>query len=351
MSEQTEPTVTAPSDLAKEMLDRLGVTANRTILNDILTTSLLLATDTAEELNLKITRSALDEMRNAFRLFAQYRDRPKVSIFGSARTKPDDPLYGQAKLLAEDMAQQGWMVVTGAGPGIMSAGIEGAGAENSIGVSIRLPFEQATNHLLDDGTGVERLVSMKYFFTRKLMLIKESAAFVSLPGGFGTLDETFELLTLVQTGKSTPAPIVFLDVPGGSYWASIARFVREELISRGLVSDDDDDLYLVTDDVHRARQEILRFYDNYDSLRYVGDRLVIRLRRSPTPAQLDDLNQRFGALCREGRIETAKTSRAEREDADKVDLPRIALRFDQRRYGLFRSFINALNDLPAVDPG
>src|SRR5207245_322886 len=171
----------------------------------------------------------------AFRLFAPYRDIPKVTIFGSARTSPDDPLYEQTRALASTLASQGWMVVTGAGPGIMAAGVEGAGPESSIGVNIRLPFEGPNAFLATD----DKLVEMKYFFTRKLMLMKESAGFAVLPGGFGTLDEAFELLTLLQTGKAAPAPIVLLEVPGGTYWHSWDGFIRDELVTRGLVSPDD----------------------------------------------------------------------------------------------------------------
>ena len=195
-----------------------------------------LATDDVDRLDLKIATAALAEMRDAFRVFAPYRDAPKVTIFGSARTQPDDPEYDQARQVAAELAGHGWMVVTGAGPGIMAAGMEGAGRERSIGVSIRLPFEQAANSII---AGDHKYVSMKYFFTRKLMLIKESKAFISLPGGFGTLDETFELLTLTQTGKGLPVPIVFLDMPGDTYWVAVKAFIEEQLVSRGLVSPHD----------------------------------------------------------------------------------------------------------------
>ena len=216
-------------------------------------------------------------MREAFKLFTPFADVPKVTIFGSARTLPEDPLYVQTRELARDLADQGWMVVTGAGPGIMAAGAEGAGPERSIGVNIRLPFE-SPNALIAD----PNMVSMKYFFTRKLMLMKESAGFAVLPGGFGTLDEAFELLTLLQTGKAAPAPIVLLEVPGGTYWRAWERFIREEVLARGLISDDDLALYRITDDAAAARDEILGFFRNYHSIRFVGQRLVIRLRAAPT---------------------------------------------------------------------
>src|SRR5881227_3415574 len=236
-----------------ELLETIGVHADRDQLMEILTTVALLADDETDRLNLKITNSALKEMRLAFKVFEPYEDVPKVTMFGSARTLPDDPLYAQARNLATALAAEGWMVVTGAGPGIMAAGVEGAGVDQSIGVNIQLPFEQDPSPLLAEDP---KLVEMKYFFTRKLMLMKESAGFAVLPGGFGTQDEAFELLTLLQTGKSAPAPIVLL-----------------EFVTRGLVSPDDEHLYFITDDVAAACEEILGFYRNFHSIRYVGQTL------------------------------------------------------------------------------
>ena len=241
--------------LIDELLDAAGATAHRGLLFEILVSAVRLARDNVDPLDLKITNAALKEMRNAFRTFQPYRNVPKVAVFGSARTREDDPLYAQARDVASALAGEGWMVVTGAGPGIMAAAMEGAGREHSLGVSIRLPFEQQTNPTIAaDG----KLVSMKYFFTRKLMLVKESKAFVCLPGGFGTLDETFELLTLTQTGKGSPVPIVFLDIPGGTYWERCREFIQSELVSRALVTPDDLNLFLVTDDVERAQGRDLR---------------------------------------------------------------------------------------------
>jgi uncharacterized protein (TIGR00730 family) len=232
------------------------------------------------------------------------------------------------------------MVVTGAGPGIMAAGMEGAGSDLSIGVNIRLPFEQGANPIIAHD---DKLVSMKYFFTRKLMLIKESRAFLCLPGGFGTLDETFELLTLTQTGKGEPVPIVLLDVPGGTYWDRVREFIEDQLVTRGLVDQSDMALFLVTDSVQDAVDEILGFYANYDSMRYVGDVLVLRLQRAPNDAQLEDLNERFTQLCASGRIERTAPLPDEIADEDKLDLARIRLNFAKRHYGDLRTFIDALN--------
>lgn len=325
-----------------ELLDDIGATENRDLLFEIFVTAARLARDDADPLDLKITNAALKEMRNAFRAFAPYRGRPMVTIFGSARTRPDDPLYDQARRIAAALAEEGWMVVTGAGPGIMAAGMEGAGQAQSFGVSIRLPFEQSANPIIASD---DKLVSMKYFFTRKLMLIKESKAFVCLPGGYGTLDETFELLTLTQTGKGLPVPIVFLDIPGGTYWTAAQHFIEAELVSRALVTPDDLQLFLVTDDVDEARAEITGFYANYDSMRYVGDELVIRLNRPPTAAQLAQLNERFGHLAVKGAIEPTTPLADEMADDDRLDLPRIKLKFDKHRHGMLRTLIDALNRL------
>jgi uncharacterized protein (TIGR00730 family) len=299
-----------------------------------------LAGDDADRLDLKITNSALKEMRQAFRLFAPYRDIPKVTIFGSARTSPDDPLYEQTRALASTLANQGWMVVTGAGPGIMAAGVEGAGPESSIGVNIRLPFEQGVNAFLATD---DKLVEMKYFFTRKLMLMKESAGFAVLPGGFGTLDEAFELLTLLQTGKAAPAPIVLLEIPGGSYWKAWERFLVEEVLARGLISEHDFSLFRVTDDVAAACDEIVGFYANYHSIRFVGDLLVVRLRHAPDDALLEKINADFADITTRGGIERSEPLPAEVSSNDHLELPRVAFHFDRLNYGRLRQLIDVLN--------
>jgi uncharacterized protein (TIGR00730 family) len=332
-----------------ELLDAAGATEDRDQLFEILASAVRLAGDGADRLDLKITNAALKEMRQAFRVFTPWREVPKVTIFGSARTLPDDPLYSQARDLAAALAAAGWMVVTGAGPGIMAAGTEGAGPDHSIGVNIRLPFEGPNAFVGDD----RKLVVMKYFFTRKLMLMKESAGFVVLPGGFGTLDETYELLTLLQTGKAAPAPIVLLDVPGGTYWRAWEGFISTEVVRRGLAGGDDLALCRITDDVDTATGEVLGFYRNYHSIRWVGPRLVVRLRSAPTGPELEALNVAFADICVKGGIEATGPLPAEVTDDDHVELPRLVLRFDRVRYGRLRSLVDALNRLasaPAVAP-
>jgi uncharacterized protein (TIGR00730 family) len=330
-----------------ELLDAAGATENRDQLFEILATAILLAKDGTARLDLKITNAALKEMRNAFKVFAPYRHVSKVTMFGSARTLPDDPLYAQARDLAAALAAQGWMVVTGAGPGIMAAGLEGAGRDNAFGINIRLPFEQGANEFI---LGDPKLVEMKYFFTRKLMLIKESDGFVCLPGGFGTLDEMLELLTLLQTGKAEPAPIVLLDLPGGDFWQSWADWVQRAVASRGLISPDDEVFFRVTDDVQEATSEILGFYRNYHSQRYVGDLLVLRLRAQPTPEEVAALNQEFADICVDGGIQVVEPTPAEVSSHDFVELPRIAFRFNRVHYGRLRQLIDAVNALPSAPP-
>ena len=334
----------ADTDLASALVDQaltgLAPGVDRRAAEQLLGSALGLLGDRPDPLDLKIAAAVVSEMREAFGVFAPYRDVPKVTVFGSARTAPDDPVYAQANEIAADLAGRGWMVVTGAGPGIMQAAMEGAGREHSIGVAIRLPFEQGANPVI---AGDDKYVTMRYFFTRKLMLVKESRAFVSLPGGFGTLDETFELLTLTQTGKGLPVPIVLLDTPDEPFWAPIDDWIGSSLIERGLVGPADRSLYFITSSCDEATAEISRFYANYHSIRYVGDNVVLRLQHSPTDVQLADLNARFGHLVARGRIERTGAFDIERRHGDHVELPRIRFLFRRHRSGDLRALIDAVN--------
>jgi uncharacterized protein (TIGR00730 family) len=330
--------------LAADLESSSASTTQRRLYRSMLTTVEGLAGEGSEVIDLKLADSALAEMAEAFRIFRPYRKRMKVTIFGSARTEADHPAYNQARDLAAEMADAGWMVVTGAGPGIMAAGMEGAGREQSIGVNIRLPHEQGANPFIAQDP---KLVEMRYFFTRKLMLIKESDGYVVLPGGFGTLDEGYELLTLLQTGKAEPAPVVMLDVPGGTYWEGWTRFLHDEVEPRGLVSPADHAFFFITDDVTSARDELLGFYRNYRSCRWVGDLLVIRMVTAPTRSELAGLNRRFSDIVASGVIRLTKPLPPERNDADELDLARIAFRFDKVSYGRLRQLIDALNHLGA----
>ncbi|MGH9000550.1 MAG: TIGR00730 family Rossman fold protein [Acidimicrobiia bacterium] len=330
----------ALDDLVANLVTRSGPTENPDLVFELVVSALRLARDRASRGDLKIANAALKEMRYAFHVFSPYRGQRKVAIFGSARTMPDDPLYEQARLFAKAMAERDWMTITGAGPGIMSAGIEGAGTENSFGVNIRLPFEASASQFIADDP---KLINFRYFFTRKLAFMKESHGFVLLPGGFGTMDEAFELLTLVQTGKSHPAPIVLLEVPGGTYWGSWRDFVCHELAERHLISAEDLNLVRVTDDVAEAVAEIEGFYANYHSLRFVDRALVIRLREEPSAAELEQLSDEFDDILTGGAIEAVEPSPSEVADDDHVDLARIRLRFDRTHWARLRRLIDRLN--------
>jgi uncharacterized protein (TIGR00730 family) len=336
-----DPTLPADASAALDvLLAALHPPAGTRWPADLLRAAAELVAERPDSLDGKIATAAVDEMAEAFRVFAPYRDVPKVTMFGSARTATDDPLYALARDVAGQLAALGWMTVTGAGPGIMQAGMEGAGRDLSIGVSIRLPFEQGANSVI---AGDRKYVAMRYFFTRKLMLVKESKGFVCLPGGFGTLDETFELLTLTQTGKGLPVPIVLLDAPGDPFWQKLDQFIVEEVLPRGLVSPLDTKLYLVTDSTERATQEVLGFYANYESIRYVGDTLIIRLQREPTDAQLAELNDAFGHLCVDGAIERSDPFPVEVREQDALQLHRIKFRFAKHGFGELRRLIDQVN--------
>ncbi len=339
----SELSVTSAVDsLLDELCSGNTSRAQRRLYQSMLHTVTTLATDGTEVIDLKVADSALAEMAEAFRVFQPYRRMKKVTIFGSARTQPDHPAYQCTRELAAAVAAADWMVVTGAGPGIMAAGMEGAGRDKSIGVNIRLPFEQGANSFIAQDP---KLVEMRFFFTRKLMLIKESDGYVVMPGGFGTLDEGFELLTLLQTGKAEPAPVVLLDVPGGSYWDGWEEFLASEVEPRGLVSPDDRALFRKTDDVGQAVEEILGFYRNYQSCRWVGDLLVMRLAVAPDHSELADLNRRFADIVTSGSMRLSKPLPPERADHDHLDLERLVFRFDKIHYGRLRQLIDALNQL------
>ncbi len=307
---------------------------------ELVTSALRLARDHADRGDLKMANAALKEMRYAFHVFEPYRAERKVAIFGSARTQPDDPLYHQARQLAEAIAARDWMVITGAGPGIMEAGIEGAGPDHAFGVSIRLPFEPATTQFV---AGDPKLVHFRYFFNRKLTFVKEADAFVLLPGGYGTMDETFELLTLMQTGKAQPGPVVLLDTPGGTYWEGWLEFVRGELLANQYVSAPDLELLFVTDDIDAAVREVTGFFENYHSQRFVDGRLVLRIHHAPDLATLEALSGEFHDIIRRGVIECVDASPAEIADGDAVDLERVAFWFDRHGWARLRELIDRLN--------
>lgn len=312
----------------------------RRLLRSIIDAVAELARDQADVADLKIANAAIGEMAEAFAIFRPYRGVRKLTMFGSARTKPQDPIYNVARELARQMAGRGWMVVTGAGEGIMAAGIEGAGREHSFGVNIQLPFEQGANAFIAED---HKLIEMKYFFTRKLMLLKESHGFAILPGGIGTLDETFELLTLMQTGKATPAPAVLVETEDGGYWEPLLAFLAQTCAQRGYLNPEDLGLVRLASSVEEAVAELEGFYVNYQSSRYVDDRLVLRLRKAPGDATLARLSGEFADLLLEGAIERTQASPVERRDHDDVELDRVVLSFNRMAFGRLRQLIDALN--------
>jgi len=328
--------------LISELVAAVGLDANDDLIRRMIVTALDMDLGEVARLDLKIASQSLVEMLNGYTVFSQDPHRAKVTVFGSARTKPDQPDYQLAADFGRAMAAMEWMIISGAGPGIMEAVIEGAGANNTYGVNIVLPFEQRAVDIID---GDPKLATFKYFFTRKLFFVKEADAFALFPGGFGTLDEGFELLTLIQTGKSYPAPIVLLDHPGATYWDGWKRFVSEELEGEGMVSPNDSALYLHTHDVNEAVRYICHFYSSFHSMRYVGKRLVIRLRQPLPDDAYPMLNAEFGDIVAKGSIGPAEATKSEIKDDDDPELPRLAFQFDNRSFARLTSLIHRINDL------
>jgi uncharacterized protein (TIGR00730 family) len=296
--------------------------------------------DRASRGDVKLMATAVRELRYCFKVFAAYRGTRKAAVFGSARTKPDHPAYRAAEAFGRGMAENGWMVITGAGGGIMEAGHRGAGREGSFGLNIILPFEQSANTVVQ---GDPKLVTLRYFFTRKLMFIKESDAVVLFPGGFGTHDEGFEALTLIQTGKSHIFPIVMVDEPGGDYWKLWERFIRQGLLDRGYISPADTSLFRVTDSVEEAVREVTGFYRVYHSMRYVRGTLVLRLRSRLSDRLLERVKREFGDILVSGGFAQVDALPEEANEPAVADLPRLAFRFDRHAVGRLRQLIDVIN--------
>jgi len=312
----------------------------QSLVDDLLATARALEPSGASVGELKLVARALEELRAGFEMFAPYRGVRKVATFGSARTLENDPYFRTAEQFARAIADAGFMVITGAGGGIMEACQRGAGRERSFGVNIRLPFEQQANAVIH---GDPKLRSFNYFFTRKLFFVLESSAVILFPGGFGTHDEGFETLTLIQTGKCQMMPLVLLDQPGGTYWKTWHRYVEEHLLRRGMIAPEDLHLYLVTDDCARAVDEITRFYRVYHSSRYIEDLLVVRTLVALPEPLLAELSTEFADIIQDGAIATCAAFPVERDDPTTLHLPRVAFRFDRRHYGRLRMLIDRIN--------
>jgi len=306
----------------------------------IMRTVVKLSQDETARGDLKILNRAMHELRHAFRIFAPYRQVRKVSIFGSTRVAESDPHYNLARSLAQQLVRAGFMVITGAGPGIMEAGHEGAGRAQSFGVNIRLPSEQWANRFIRNDP---KLMNFHFFFTRKLMFVKEADAVVIFPGGFGTQDELFESITLVQTGKSQVLPIILMDLPDGTYWSRWQEFLRHNLVQRGYISDDEMNLVKCLTTPEAAVAEISGFYRNYHSYRFVKQDLVIRLNRPPSPGLIARLNREFADILTDGQIVLTEPLPEEAEDADMLHLPRLLARFNRKHFARLRLMIDAIN--------
>lgn len=332
-------------DHIADLIDIAGISRDSDLVFEMLVSALRMGREAADRGDLKLVNAALKELRYSFLVFEPYTHVRKLAIFGSARTEVDDPAYTAARDLGAAIAALDWMVVTGAGPGIMEAGIEGAGADQAFGVNILLPFESDAAPVI---AGDPKLINYRYFFTRKLTFLKESHAAALLPGGFGTMDETFELLTLIQTGRSPIIPVVLLEPMGSTYWRDWKAFVERDLADRNLISRADLDLVRIFDDVDSAIAEIIGFYRTFHSMRFVGRRLVLRLTTDISDGMLDDLNDRFADIVVKGAIDRIPATGSELDDNDVPDLPRIAFQFDRVSYARLRRLIDHVNS--GTDP-
>ncbi len=332
-----DPTI---NEAVKKLVKQWGYDHSPELIEEMVGTVLKMAQDRMSVADLKMYNRSLKELRYAARLFAQYRPVRKVSIFGSARTSPQAPEALAAEQYARRMREENFMIITGGGDGIMGAAQRGAGAEHSFGLNIRLPFEQGANVTID---GDPKLINFNYFFTRKLNFLKESHAIALFPGGFGTMDEGFEVLTLLQTGKAKMIPIVMVDEPQGHYWETWQSFMRDHLLKLGLISEEDFALFRLTNDVEQAVEETVSFYKVYQSSRYVGQQMVIRLARQLTDATVEELNDRFGDILRGGRFVQGSALRQERNEPEMAHLPRLIFTPNRRNFGRMRLLIDAIN--------
>lgn len=315
---------------------------------EMIITALKTGRDNTGVADLKLITRALKEMRRANRVFHPYRQTRKIVCYGSARTTADRPEYLAALQFSKRMVEQGYMVITGAGDGIMGAAQKGAGRDSSFGLNIALPFEQSANETID---GDPKLIEFNYFFTRKLAFVKEAHAFALFPGGFGTMDEGFELLTLIQTGKSVVQPIVMIDAPGGTYWKTFDRFLREHFLRLGLISPEDFNLFFITDSVEDAVAEIENFFSAFHSYRQVGSELVIRLNRALPPEAVERLNHDFHDLLAKGQFVQREALPVEADEPDIELLPRLVYSAKRKNFGRLRQLIDTINRLGAKTNG
>ena len=330
-------------NLIEDLMKLAGGIHQPQIIREMILTALKAGQESDYPADLMLIRSAMKEMRYTNKVFAPYRNRRKVTIFGSARTPREDPVYEACVRFSRELANRGYMIITGGGPGIMQAGNEGAGSENSFAVNIRLPFEQAPNPIMTD---TPRLITYKYFFNRKVAFVREAQAIAVFPGGFGTLDEAMEVFTLIQTGKTSPKPLVLID-DGNGFWENWLGFVKQRLLGMSLISGEDFSLFTLTSDIDEAITVIEAFYRNYHSIRFVHGKLVIRLNRELTPEEIRTIETEFPELYAPGtRITPTPPLPEEQDEPDLLHLPRIILCFDHHRYGLLIACIWRINSFP-----
>ncbi len=311
------------------------------LLREILTTVVKLGRESNDKGDLKLVNSALKELRYSFKVFSPYRDVKKVIIFGSARSKTSSSEYHMAEALSRKITAKGYMVVTGGGPGVMEAGNKGAKKGREFALNIRLPFEQKPNPYINEK---EKLINFKYFFTRKLTFVKETDATVLFPGGFGTNDEGFETLTLIQTGKSKPRPVVFMEPEGSTYWADWYGFVKKQLAGNGYIKKDDLNLFRIMDNVDDAVAYIDGFYRVYHSIRYVSGLTVMRLNKKISGAALKLINQQFKDIVTSGDIKLSAPTDEEIRKGEYPSLPRLIMNFNMRDYGRLSDMIDVINN-------
>jgi len=329
-----------------QLVEQLHTHKHGKLIRQLLETLMRMIQHEGDRLDWKILNYSIQDMERGFRTFEPYSHTRKITIFGSARLASDSTEYVMARDFAREITQRGFMVMTGAGGGIMQAGNEGAGTEKSFGLNIQLPFEQGANAFIEADT---KLINFKYFFTRKLFFLKESDALALFPGGFGTQDEAFESLTLIQTGKAGPLPLVLIDRPGGDYWHNWDKYLREQLMAKGLISPSDVHIYQITDSVQEACNFVTGFYRVYHSSRYVGDRLVVRLRCPLSEQVLDKLNTEFHDILVKGKIEASAALPAEKGD-ETEDLPRLVMHFNHRDFGRLHQMVRMINQLGSHSP-
>ena len=334
-------TIESPFDeRVRELVEEWGAEKNPQLIEEMIVTALKIARDEMGVADLKLINRSLKELRYAAKVFAPYRNKRKVAVFGSARTPSAAPVFGMAEEFGREIVKRNFMVITGGGDGVMGAAQKGAGRENSFGLNIRLPFEQKANPIIE---GDGKLINFNYFFTRKLNFVKETHAMALFPGGFGTMDEGFEVLTLMQTGKARIIPIVLLDVSGGKYWETWTKFVREDMFNLGYLSPEDFSLFKSCHSVADAVNEVVQFYKTYHSVRWVGDQLVMRICRPLSDKAIVDLNKQFANMLREGKIVQGSALPAEKNEPEIWNLPRLILTPHRREFGRFRQMIDAIN--------